>query len=361
LIGGYEVKSKFRMSDNNSNQDHVFRNLTLPIIELGRTVENGSEHDKIKLGFHFIDKIAQNPPISKILNKLDESDFKHLIMGVTRAEMRVRLIFQLNLVHERYFGGMLLRELQYRYHIFCYNTFHKNSALSLIEYLKLHYIRQSFKPLRGERLLLDLAAIFFSKSHDKVDFGHLNWDCGSVTMVPQLLDIYAERFGLDCADALVVWCRKNTSDRNVPFGSYSGDMTYRQHVLPLKVLDPQEWFWDKIEGLRRKKRQREEELQNDIVRAKIRQEYDIKRRKYDIKRQTFLDKLSCAPHEKRFKIITQSDMALEAVPIDLIKTEPGIIKSLDEETKRLLLLKIDRRNRGVWGRTKRLLLEENTY
>jgi hypothetical protein len=281
------------MSDNNSNQDKDFVSLIELLIELGQIVENGSEHDTTEQGLHDLDYNAQKPwreDIYKFSVELDESDLKHLIMGITRAEMRAHLITKRD---------------DYR----CFD----------------------FAKLKNP-----------------------TWNVGSATIVPPLLDNYAERFGLDCADALVIWCKKNTFNEHVPFGGhYDWAVTYRDRLRWIEIGKAKavnEQIWRKENSRRKKEQRREEVKQNDIVRAKIRQEYDIKRQK-------FLNELSRTAPERRLQIITQSDMALEAVPSNLVATTPEIIQSLDEEIKKSLLLKIDRRDRGVWGKLKRLLCD----
>ena len=55
--------------------------------------------------------------------------------------------------------------------------------------------------------------------------------------------------------------------------------------------------------------------------------------------------------------IAASELPIEVVNEDLLADVFGILSSLDAITKDTLIKKIDRRNRGVWGRIKRELLE----
>jgi hypothetical protein len=345
------------MPDNLSSLDQYYRPLIEHIIELGRTVEDGVEHDKVKLGRLYLDRVSQLPSrgeVCKIARKLDEPNLRALIKGVTRAEMRAIEISDKSVgIKEEDRNRGILHRLHFRFHIFRYEQFYRNT-LRFSAYLRLHYSRKWRTP-PGERLLLYLLEKFYYKCPVQLVFANLLWGHGSVTWVPPLLDIYAERFGLDCADELAAWCKKNAENPYVPFNAqFSNAVTYRQRLMEIenyKVRDAEELVWNKLNALRKKKQRREEVKQNDIVRAQSWQEANAKR-------QQFLKTLSQHSPKERLKLIAESDVALEAIPKYFVVATSELIRDLDEETRDLLLLRLDRRHSGRWKKLKRLLHDE---
>jgi hypothetical protein len=333
--------------------DQYYRPLIEHLIELGRTVADGVEHDKVKLGRLHLDRVSQLPSLAEMRGvalNLDEPNLRVLIKGVTRAEMRAAEISDMSDgVGEEGRDRGIWDRLHFRFHLFRYRQFYRNT-LKFSAYLRLHYFRK-WKTPPGERLLLFLLEKIYYKCPVQLVFANLVWGHGSVTWIPPLLKIYAKRFGLDGADELAAWCKKNAKNPYVPFDAqYSRAVTYRQRLMELEnyeVREAEELVSSKINTLRKRKRGQDKVR----VRVKLSQEANVKR-------QHFLNTLSQCPPKERLHLIAKSDVALEAIPKNFVVATTELIRELDEETKKSLLFKIDRRNSGVWGKLKRLLHEE---
>ena len=69
----------------------------------------------------------------------------------------------------------------------------------------------------------------------------------------------------------------------------------------------------------------------------------------------FNERLASLNVIKRLEVIADTEMPLEAVSAALLQDADGEVLTLDSNTSKILLQKIDKRNRGPWGNIRRAL------
>lgn len=165
---------------------------------------------------------------------------------------------------------------------------------------------------------------------------------GSTTATPRLIHPYAERFGLDLADVLVGWCKKQSKNKYVPFGSSTCTaVTYREYAAWTVEKTERVLLWEDenkqrhIKAVERKKQKHKEHLQQKVER--------------DAKRVVMIGMLASLSPLERLQAIAKEDITLEAVPSDMVLECQTVINQLDHEEHMGLVIKIDRRRKGVWG------------
>lgn len=173
---------------------------------------------------------------------------------------------------------------------------------------------------------------------------------GSVTRTQFLLPIYARRFGTDLADKLAVWCKENTTNTYVPFGSgtcpertYSGFIAWRGAKREQAKLQEQL----RVERAARRSARISAQIEARNQSKKIR----------DADRSELIQSLSGLSPEMRLRTISLDIIALEAVPKELVSDCVAIAGHLNPEDQKALLTLIDRRRRGVWGQISRALVD----
>jgi len=178
----------------------------------------------------------------------------------------------------------------------------------------------------------------------------LNWAGGSAAGAIWVFKEYKRRFE-DSFIELANWALKNRG-RNpyIPFGGTTYAANYR------------EWIDEKeLKAFRYGEHVREQQLQRKekIIRQEKRFESHEERLRDGEVRATLVNeynrKLSLAALGDRLNLIALSDMPLESVDSKLLNEILVEFPTLDTATKKVLLKKIDRRDRGSWGKIKRIL------
>jgi hypothetical protein len=179
----------------------------------------------------------------------------------------------------------------------------------------------------------------------------LEWSGGSVSGAIWVFRIYEKRFAPSHIE-VANWVLQNRG-RNpyLPFGTQSHAPNYDGYIAE------QQAAWHRYQNhLERqgkqkdeKERQERERFENYIARLEQGKERAVLVSNFN----TDLASISIA---KRLFVIASSDMPLEAISKDLLVKAPEAAASIDPVTKSKLIQIIDRRNRGVWGRIKRALI-----
>ena len=178
----------------------------------------------------------------------------------------------------------------------------------------------------------------------------LNWIGGSVAGAIWVFREYKQRFA-DSSIELANWALKNRG-RNlyIPFGGLTHAANYHEWI-DLKELKAERYS----EHLREQQLQRKEKL----IREEKRFESHEERLRDGEVRATLVKEynrnLSLAALGDRLNLIARSDMPLESVDSKLLNEILVEFPTLDAATKKVLLKKIDRRDRGFWGKIRRIL------
>jgi len=178
----------------------------------------------------------------------------------------------------------------------------------------------------------------------------LNWIGGSVAGAIWVFRGYKQRFE-DTSIELANWALKNRG-RNpyIPFGRATYAATYHGWIAE------KEWKSKRYsEHLREQQLQRKEKLIREEKRFESHEERlsDGEVRAALVKEYNRI--LSLAALGDRLNLIARSDMPLESVDSKLLNEIIVEFPTLDTATKKILLKKIDRRDRGSWGKVKRIL------
>jgi hypothetical protein len=179
----------------------------------------------------------------------------------------------------------------------------------------------------------------------------LNWIGGSVAGAIWVFQEYKRRFEGNTSIELANWALKNRG-RNpyIPFGGLTHASNYHEWIdeKELKaerygehIREQQLQRKEKIIRQEKRVESHEERLQYSEVRAILVKEYNRK--------------LSLAALGERLNLIARSDMPLESVDSKLLNEILVEFPTLDTATKKVLLKKIDRCDRGSWGKIKRIL------
>ena len=162
--------------------------------------------------------------------------------------------------------------------------------------------------------------------------------------------VYKRQFE-DTFIELANWALENRG-RNpyIPFGESTHAANYHEWI-DLKELKAERYsehlreqqLQQKAKIIREEKRfeSHEKRLRDGEVRATLVKEYNRN--------------LSLAALGDRLNLIARSDMPLESVDSKLLNEILVEFPTLDTATKKVLLKKIDRRDRGFWGKIKRIL------
>ena len=178
----------------------------------------------------------------------------------------------------------------------------------------------------------------------------LNWIGGSVAGAIWVFREFKQRFE-DSSMELADWALKNRGRNHyIPFGESKNAANYHEWI-DLKELKAERYskhlkeqqLQQKAKFIRQEKRfeAHEERLRDGEVRTTLVKEYNRK--------------LSLAALGDRLNLIARSDMPLESVDSKLLNEILVEFPTLDTVTKNILLKKIGRRDRGSWGKIKRIL------
>ena len=176
---------------------------------------------------------------------------------------------------------------------------------------------------------------------------------GSTTITQFLMPKYGKRFGADRADALVEWCLENTNNDYAPFGS-DGFKSYTQW-RKWKDEEParEALYWKNVwEGVEIRRVQR---IKRKMKKQSRKSERYAANRHRKTNRDFVIEKLAALSPLDRLKAISQEQIALEAVPNELVAECIDLVDQLGEETRAMLITRIDRRRHGIWGRIWRKL------
>ena len=107
--------------------------------------------------------------------------------------------------------------------------------------------------------------------------------------------------------------------------------------------------WESVATLKEEKKRRE------IIRIKAHKERIVEGKGRAALVREFNERLAPLNVTERLEVIADTEMPLEAVSAALLNDADGEVSSLDNNTSKMLLQKIDKRNRGTWGKIRRAL------
>jgi hypothetical protein len=176
----------------------------------------------------------------------------------------------------------------------------------------------------------------------------LEWVGGSAAAAIWVFQAYERRFPSSFVD-LANWVLQNRGGNlYLPYG---GQTYARNHDEYLEERRASRLRYQ--DHLDRQKKQQEAKKLCEEKRA----EDHISRREASKERAervtSFNAELTTIPVSLRLDVIAKSDMPLEAISEDLLVDATNAVTSLGVETRLSLIRRIDRRNRGIWGRIKR--------
>jgi hypothetical protein len=178
-------------------------------------------------------------------------------------------------------------------------------------------------------------------------------EIGSTTKVHYLFRPYAERFSQHNTNDLAKWCLKNSTNPYVPYGTSNKKGAHYVHYSGLHM---------KRRSLHERRKSHDEILKAKGIAGKedrknVAEERTAPGKERGQQVSDFNNSLRELPTLDAFEAITESDLPLEVVRLEALLSIPEIASSLDERTKSLLLVKIDRRKKGFWGKLGRHLGE----
>jgi hypothetical protein len=178
----------------------------------------------------------------------------------------------------------------------------------------------------------------------------LKWLGGSAAAAIWLFRCFEKEFPED-AVGLADWVLANRgANLYLPFGGHSHASNYAEW------LDEQVQRRGRIEIHNERQRLQEDDKQVRLERKEILHKERIENSKIRSNEiAKFNDTLLQLLPEERFREIAVSRFPVEVVAKDCLANVIDCLGALDDETKGLLLTKIDRRTSGMWGNIKRQL------
>jgi hypothetical protein len=179
----------------------------------------------------------------------------------------------------------------------------------------------------------------------------LKWVGGSGASAIWIFLIYQKRFE-NASIELANWALTNRGRNSyIPFGGRTDVNSYDEWIIEKKLKKQGIAEHDSHQLIQQEEKIIRQEIRLDQHKARI---CDSENRVSNVK--SYNERLSTHNFDNRLRIIAHSDMPLDSVDNELLDEVLGDFSSLDTKTISILLKKVDRRERGSWGRIKRALV-----
>jgi len=179
----------------------------------------------------------------------------------------------------------------------------------------------------------------------------LAWAGGSAAAAIWVYRVYETRFDQLSIVSLANWVLKHRGRNNyLPFGGQTAAKSYEEWVREQESKNQRSSaHWESVSTLKEEKKRRE------VNRIKEHKERIIEGKRRATLVREFNERLASLNEIERLEFIANTEMPLEAVSVALLQGADGEVLALDSKTSKILLQKIDKRNRGPWGRIRRVL------
>lgn len=182
----------------------------------------------------------------------------------------------------------------------------------------------------------------------------LKWLGGSGASAIWIFHVYQKRFE-DASIELANWALTNRGRNSyIPFGGRTDVNSYDEWIIEKKLKKQRIAEHNSHQRSQREEKFTWQKKHLDLHEARI---LNGKNRAFGVK--NYNERLSAYSLDNQLRIIAHSDMPLESVDNELLDQVLCDFPSLDTKTISILLEKIDRRDRGSWGRIKQALLSRS--